>query len=104
TKIVMPEGTPLIKIERTRKFGGEIVLYGANFDESYGRARELQEEEGRIFVHPFDDPAIIAGQGTLGLEILEQVSDLDTVIVAVGGGGLASGVCTAIKETNPDIT
>lgn len=103
TKIVMPEGTPLIKVERTRRYGGEVVLQGANFDESYAHARQLQEREGRIFVHPFDDAAIIAGQGTLGLEILEQVPKLDAVLVAIGGGGLASGVCVAVKETNPNV-
>ncbi len=103
TKIVMPEGTPLIKVERTREFGGEVVLDGANFDAAYEQALRLQKEEGRVFVHPFNDPGVIAGQGTLGLEVLEQVEDLDTVLVAIGGGGLASGVCVAIKETRPEV-
>jgi threonine dehydratase len=103
TKIVMPEGTPLIKVERTREYGAEIVLYGSSFDESYEHALELQAAEGRIFVHPFNDPGVIAGQGTLGLEVLEQVDELDAVLVAVGGGGLASGVCVAIKEKRPDV-
>lgn len=103
TKIVMPEGTPLIKVERTRSFGGEVVLHGSNFDEAYDHALELQASEGRVFVHPFDDPGVIAGQGTLGLEVLEQIDDLDTVLVAIGGGGLASGICVAIKETRPEV-
>ena len=79
TKIVMPEGTPLIKIERTRNFGGEVVLAGANYDESYQVAREIEAEEGRVFVHPFDDPHVICGQGTIGLEIANQLPDVDTV-------------------------
>lgn len=103
SKIVMPEGTPLVKVTRTRNFGGEVILEGGNFDEAYKVARGLSEEEGRHFVHPFDDPAIIAGQGTLGLELLEQNPYLDVVLVPIGGGGLAAGVAVAIKETNPKI-
>jgi threonine dehydratase len=102
-KIVMPEGTPLVKISRTRGFGGEVVLYGANYDEAYGHALELMKLEGRTFVHPFDDRAIIAGQGTLGLELMEQNPYLDCVVVPIGGGGLAAGLAVAIKETNPRI-
>ncbi|MFU8806120.1 MAG: threonine ammonia-lyase [Bradymonadaceae bacterium] len=102
-KIVMPEGTPLVKIVRTKNFGGEIVLHGANFDEAHTHAVELMHEEGRVFIHPFDDPAIIAGQGTLGLEILEQNPYFDCVVVPIGGGGLAAGMAVAIKETNPRI-
>ena len=102
-KIVMPEGTPLVKVTRTRNFGGEVVLYGANFDEAYDHAREVADREGRRFIHPFDDPAIIAGQGTIGLELLEQNPYLDTVVVPVGGGGMAAGIAVAIKETNPKI-
>lgn len=103
TKIVMPEGTPLIKIERTRRFDGEVVLHGANYDEAYQHAAQLQAEEQRVFVHPFDDPDVIAGQGTLGLEVLEQMGSVDTILVAVGGGGLASGVGIAVKETHPEV-
>ena len=88
TKIVMPEGTPLVKVQRTKGFGGQVVLHGLNYDAAYAHAREIQDQENRVFVHPFDDPAIIAGQGTVGLEILEQVPDIDAIIVAVGGGGL----------------
>lgn len=103
TKIVMPEGTPLVKAQRTKNFGGEVVIHGANYDAAYAHAREIQDEEGRIFVHPFDDPAIIAGQGTVGLEILEQVPDIDAIIVAVGGGGLVSGILAAVKAKRPDV-
>ena len=103
SKIVMPRGTPLVKVTRTKNFGGEVILEGENFDEAFDYARKLGEEEGRIFIHPFDDPAIIAGQGTLGLELLEQNPYLDTVLVPIGGGGLAAGVAVAIKETNPKI-
>ena len=102
-KIVMPEGTPLVKVTRTRNFGGEVVLRGANFDEAYQYAEQLGNEEGRHFIHPFDDESIISGQGTIGLELLEQNPYLDTVLVPVGGGGMASGIAVAIKETNPKI-
>jgi len=103
SKIVMPEGTPLVKVTRTRRFGAEVVLQGANYDEAYAHARKLVEKEGKTFVHPFNDRAIISGQGTLGLELLEQSPYIDTVICAVGGGGLISGVAAALKETNPQI-
>ncbi len=103
TKIVMPEGTPLVKVQRTKSFGGEIVLHGANYDAAYAYAKELQEQENRVFVHPFDDPAIMAGQGTVGLEILEQVPDIDAILVAVGGGGLVGGILAAVKTLRPDI-
>lgn len=103
SKIVMPEGTPLVKVTRTRNFGGEVVLYGTNFDEAYVHAQHLGEEEGRQFIHPFNDPAIIAGQGTIGLELLEQNPYLDCVLVPIGGGGMAAGIAVAIKETNPKI-
>lgn len=103
SKIVMPVGTPLVKVTRTKNFGGEVILAGNNFDEAFDHARQICEEEGRIFIHPFDDPAIIAGQGTMGLELLEQNPYLDTVLVPIGGGGMAAGVAVAIKETNPKI-
>ncbi|MFP4598935.1 MAG: threonine ammonia-lyase [Persicimonas sp.] len=103
SKIVMPEGTPLVKVTRTKRFGGKVVLHGANYDAAYAHAMELAASEGRTFVHPFDDLGIIAGQGTLGLEILEQNPYLDVVIVPVGGGGLISGIAAALKETNPKI-
>lgn len=102
-KIVMPLGTPLVKITRTREFGAKVVLHGVNYDEAYTHAVTLGAQEGRVFAHAFNDRHIIAGQGTLGLELIEQNPYLDVILVAVGGGGLISGVATAIKETNPKI-
>lgn len=102
--IVMPERTPLIKVSRTRDFGARVILAGANFDEACEQAMRLREEEGLTFVHPFDDPAVIAGQGTIGLELLEQVPELEVAIVPVGGGGLISGIAVALKEAKPSIT
>jgi threonine dehydratase len=101
--IVMPEATPLMKVANTRGHGARVVLHGANYEEAYGEARRLEQVEGLTFVHPFDDPAIIAGQGTVALEILEQVPDVGAVLVPVGGGGLLSGVGVALKATNPAI-
>ncbi len=101
--IVMPELTPLVKVSSTRSFGPRVVLHGANFDEAYEKAREIEAAENLVFVHPFDDDLVMAGQGTIGLELLEQNPYLEAVIVAVGGGGLAAGVAVAIKETNPRI-
>jgi threonine dehydratase len=103
TQIVMPEGTPLVKVTRTKRFGGKVVLHGSNYDDAYAHACELAEREGRTFVHPFDDKAIIAGQGTLGLEILEQNPYLEVVVVPIGGGGLIAGIAAALKQTNPKI-
>lgn len=103
TKIVMPEGTPLVKVNRTRSFGAEVVLFGPNFDAAYAHAKELQEEEGRVFVHPFDDPAVMAGQGTVALEILEQVPDVDLIVSAIGGGGLISGILAAVRGIKPEV-
>ncbi len=101
--IVMPETTPIMKVANTRAYGPRIVLHGANYDEAYAEARRLEQAEGLSFVHPFDDPAIIAGQGTIGLELLEQLPELDAVMVPVGGGGLVSGVAVAIKEQRPGV-
>ncbi|MGM0558051.1 MAG: threonine ammonia-lyase [Myxococcota bacterium] len=103
TKIVMPEGTPLVKVTRTKRYGGEVVLHGTNYDDAYAHAVELAEEQGLTFVHPFNDRAIIAGQGTLGLELLEQNPYIDVVLISIGGGGLAAGMSVALKETNPKI-
>jgi threonine dehydratase len=101
--IVMPETTPLIKVQSTRTFGGRVILHGANYDEAFELAQKIEADEKRTFVHPFDDDLIMAGQGTIGLELLEQNPYLEAVIVAIGGGGLAAGIATAIKETNPRI-
>ncbi len=95
--IVMPETTPIMKVANTRGHGARVVLAGSNYDEAYSEARRLEREEGLTFVHPFDDEAIIAGQGTLGLEVMEQVPGLDAILVPVGGGGLVSGVAAAVK-------
>jgi threonine dehydratase len=101
--IVMPEATPLLKVANTRSHGARVVLAGGSFDEAYAEARRLEAAEQRTFVHPFDDPAVIAGQGTVGLEILEQVPDADVLVVPVGGGGLASGVAVVAKALRPAI-
>jgi threonine dehydratase len=101
--IVMPETTPIMKVANTRGHGARVVLFGASYDEAYAEARRMEREEGLTFVHPFDDEAIIAGQGTLGLEVLEQVPGLDAVLVPVGGGGLVSGVAVAVKALAPDV-
>lgn len=101
--IVMPEGTPLIKVEATRGYGSEVVLYGDCYDDAYKEAMRLGEENGYIFIHPFNDRDVIEGQGTIGYEILEDLPDVDCILVPVGGGGLISGVALAAKELNPDI-
>jgi threonine dehydratase len=101
--IVMPVSTPLIKVTSTRNHGAEVVLHGASYDEAYAEAQRLALESGFTFVHAFDDHDIMAGQGTVGLELLEQNPYLEVVIVPVGGGGLIAGVAVAMKETNPRI-
>jgi threonine dehydratase len=101
--IVMPEVTPLVKVQATKGFGARIVLHGANFDEASERAREIEAAERLTFVHAFDDELVQAGQGTIGLELLEQNPYLEAVVLAVGGGGLIGGIAVAIKETNPRI-
>jgi threonine dehydratase len=102
-EICMPLATPLNKVMATRRFGGEVVLCGANYDEAEAEAWQRSRVHGLTFLHPFDDDAVIAGQGTLGLELLEQVPAVEVVFVAIGGGGLASGLACAMKETNPAI-
>lgn len=101
--IVMPIATPLVKVTRTRELGGELVLHGASYDEAFDEAWRRREAEGFTFVHAFDDDAVMAGQGTIGLELIEQNPYLDAVVVPVGGGGLVSGIAVAMKETNPRI-
>lgn len=101
--IVMPRFTPGVKIERTRGFGAEVVLHGDSLDESRSHALLLAEREGLVFVHPYDDEAIVAGQGTVGLEMLHAVPDLETLVIAVGGGGLIAGTATAAKAIKPGI-
>jgi threonine dehydratase len=101
--IVMPEYAPLIKVTNARRYGAEVVLHGSNYDEAYERARALEAERGLIFVHPFDDPRVVAGQATLGLEVLEQLPEVEALIVPVGGGGLIGGVALAVKGARPDV-
>jgi threonine dehydratase len=101
--IVMPKTTPLIKVERTRTLGAEVVLHGDGFDDAYDHARELQQERGLTFIHAFDDDRVIAGQGTIGLELVEQVPGLEAVVVPVGGGGVISGVAAAVKALRPEV-
>ena len=101
--IVMPESTPTVKVTQTAGHGAQVVLYGKIVDDAFARARELALENGYVFVHAFDDPQIIAGAGTVGLEMLEDAPDLDTIIVPIGGGGLMSGVSIAARAVKPDI-
>jgi threonine dehydratase len=101
--IVMPRFTPGVKVERTRGFGAEVVLHGDTLEAARAHARELAERQGLVFVHPYDDAAIVAGQGTVALEMLRAQPDLDTLVVAVGGGGLISGMATAAKAIRPGI-
>ncbi len=101
--IVMPVFTPGVKIERTRGFGAEVVLYGNTLDEARNHALQLASQQGLVFVHPYDDPDIVAGQGTVALEMLADVPDLDTLVIAVGGGGLIAGMATAARAMQPGI-
>jgi threonine dehydratase len=102
-QIVMPLATPQIKVAATKGFGAEVILHGATYDEAFEEAMRRRIEEGQTFIHPFDDAEVIAGQGTIALELLEQVPDIEAVVVPVGGGGLISGIACALKETNPRI-
>lgn len=101
--IVMPESTPTVKVTQTARHGAEVVLHGQIVDDAFTRAHELAAEKGYVFVHAFDDPAVIAGAGTLGIEMLEEVPDLDTIVVPIGGGGLMSGIAIASRAIKPDI-
>ena len=102
SKIVMPEGAPISKIKATRGYGAEVVLHGADYNEAAQRAHEIEHEEGRTYVHAFDDEMVMAGQGTIGLEILADLPEVDTVVVPIGGGGLIAGVATAIDARAAD--
>lgn len=102
SKICLPDSAPISKIEATKGFGAEVVLVNGVYDDAYLKAKELAEAEGRSFIHPFDDEDVIAGQGTIGLEILDQLPDLDAVIVPVGGGGLISGIAYVVKCLRPE--
>ncbi|HWC45890.1 MAG TPA: threonine/serine dehydratase [Casimicrobiaceae bacterium] len=101
--VVMPTTASQMKVEASRGYGADVVLHGASGIEAFAHAHELAKERDLTFVHPFDDSAVIAGQGTVGLEILEQLQDVDDVIVPIGGGGLIAGVATAIKESRPSV-
>ena len=101
--ICLPEGAPISKVEATRRLGAEICLVPGVYDDAYKRALQLRDEHGYTFVHPFNDELVIAGQGTIGLEILDQMPDVEAVVVPIGGGGLISGVAYALKSLNPNI-
>lgn len=101
--IVMPRNTPTVKIQQTEAVGGTVILFGETFDEAYAHARGLEDEMGLTFIHPFDHPHVAAGQGTVALEMLEQVPDLDMLVIPIGGGGLATGMAVAARAIKPDI-
>ena len=101
--IVMPVTTAKIKTDAVRALGGEVILHGDAYDDAYARAVELSEQDGLAFIHPFDDPYVIAGQGTIGVEILEQADNIDAIFVPIGGGGLIAGIATYVKQQRPDI-
>ena len=101
--IVMPLTTPTVKVERTRGFGAEVLLHGDSFDQAREHALRLADEQGLSFIHPFDDAQVIAGQGTIGIEMLRAQPDLDTLVIAVGGGGLISGIATAVRHLKPGV-
>ena len=101
--IVMPAGAPLSKVKATRELGANVVLHGTVYDDAYAEACRLQKETGATFIHPFDDPMVIAGQGTIGLEIMDDLPDVNTIVVPIGGGGLASGVAAAVKMLHPHV-
>ncbi|HEX6765867.1 MAG TPA: threonine ammonia-lyase, partial [Polyangiaceae bacterium] len=103
TTVVMPSAAPLVKVAAARDFGARVVLHGQNYDEAAAHAESIARSEGATLLHPFEDLEVIAGQGTIGLELLEQIPDLDAVVVPVGGGGLIAGIACAVKETKPDV-
>ena len=101
--VIMPEGAPLPKIEATRGYGAEVILEGESVDHAIAVALAYAQERGLVFIHPFDHPDVVAGQGTLGLEIMEECPDARTIVVPVGGGGLASGIAVAVSEADPPV-
>lgn len=101
--ICLPDTAPISKVEATRRYGADICLVPGVYDDAYKKALQLKEEKGYTFIHPFDDENVIAGQGTIGLELLDQLPDVEAAVVPVGGGGLISGVAFAIKSLNPDV-
>src|ERR1700722_13516018 len=101
--IVMPRGTPFVKVEQTRAFGATVIIEGDGYDAAYEHALQLEQERGLVFVHPFDDADVMAGQGVIALEMLEDAPDLEILPVPIGGGGLIAGVATAAKALKPDI-
>lgn len=100
--IVMPKSASLVKVQATRSYGADVILHGEIYDDAYEHARELEKQHGYTFVHPYEDPMIVAGQGTLGVEITEQLPDVDTIVVPVGGGGLISGIALTVKALKPN--
>lgn len=100
--ICLPDGAPISKVEATKRYGAEVCMVKGVYDDAYKKALELKDEKGYAFIHPFDDPDVIAGQGTIGLEILDQLPDTDAVVVPIGGGGLIAGVAYTIKQINPN--
>lgn len=103
SKIVMPTVTPLIKVEATKAHGSDVVIHGDIYDDAYKKAMEISSNEGREFIHPFNDYDVICGQGTIGLEIIEELKDVDEILVPIGGGGLVAGISMAVKSVNPNI-
>lgn len=101
--IVMPETAPMAKVIATKNYGANVILHGQVYDDAYKKACELQKESGAVFLHPFNDEYVISGQGTIGLEILEEIPDVDVVIVPIGGGGILAGISKAIKEVKPSV-
>jgi threonine dehydratase len=103
SKIVMPEHAPVSKVKATERYGGDVVLHGEDYSEAQAEAHRIERDENRTYVHAFDDEAVMAGQGTIGLEIVEDCPEVDTVVVPIGGGGLISGIATAVKAHDPDV-